>query len=157
LTDAGTLESAFVEIAAASPPFSSVLVWRPDEFDNPLKAPGVLTSACCLRTTTAGSRAVVYRTTADQGIAGIYDFLSAAFQHPDMGWAAYGVLHRVDPHLPRADLLADQQVSGVFAHIQGRRSLPDAVARRLRCLLPDPPFATLPEPLPQWVEPASPR
>ena len=120
----------------------SVLVWRPGELDSPQKAPGVLTSACCLRSTVAGDRAVVYRTMADQGIVGIYDFLSDAERHPDRGWAAVGVLHQVDPYLPRADLLADENLARVFAHIQGRRTIPVPAARRLMGLLPNPPFAT---------------
>ena len=69
----------------------SVLVWRPDGFDDPLKAPGTVTSVCCLRSTAAGDRAAVYRAGSDQGIiAGIYDFLSDAFPHPPRRWAADG-------------------------------------------------------------------
>ena len=129
----------------AGPPVSSVLVWRPNGFDNRLKAPAVPTSACCLRSTTAGSRAVVYRAAVDQGIVGVYDFVSASFPRPEGGWAAYGVLRRLDRPITRAQLLADRDLSQVFAHIQGRRSLPDAAARRLEKLLPDLPFATVPE------------
>lgn len=126
------------------PPCSSVLVWRPAEFDDPRKAPVVLTSTCCLRSTTVGSRAVVYRAAFDQGIVGFYDFLSDAVRQAGGGWTADGVLHRVDPFLPRADLLADEQLSTVFAHIQGRRTIPAAAARRLLSLLPNPPFAARP-------------
>ena len=121
----------------------SVLVWRAGELDGPEKAPGVLTSACCLRSTAAGDRAVVYRARSEQGIIGVYDFLSDAVRRADGGWAAQGVLHRLDPHLPRADLLVDEALAGVFAHIQGRRTVPVPAARRLMSLLPDLPFATL--------------
>jgi hypothetical protein len=124
----------------------SVLVWRPDGFDDPLKAPGTVTSVCCLRSTAAGDRAVVYRAGSDQGIAGIYDFLSDAFPHPPRRWAADGVLHRLDPYLPRADLLLDQHLAPVFVHIQGRRTLPLDAARRLASMLPNPPFASRLEP-----------
>ena len=123
----------------------SVLVWRPDGFDNLLKAAGTLTSVCCLRSTTAGDRAAVYRAGSDQGIAGIYDFLSDACPHPPRRWAADGVLHRLDPYLPRADLLLDQHLAPVFVHIQGRRSLPPDAARLLTSMLPNPPFPGRPD------------
>lgn len=128
----------------ASTEIRSILVWRAGELDGPEKAPGVLTSACCLRSTTAGDRAVVYRTRSDQGIVGIYDFLSDAVQRSDGGWFAHGVLHRLDPCLPRADLLMDENLAGVFAHIQGRRTIPVPAARRLTSLLPNVPFSTMP-------------
>lgn len=127
---------------APSAEIRSVLVWRAGELDGPEKAPGVLTSACCLRSTTAGDRAVVYRARSDQGIIGVFDFLSDAVPRADGGWSARGVLHRLDPHLPRADLLVDADLAGVFAHIQGRRTLPAPAARRLLGLLPDVPFGT---------------
>jgi hypothetical protein len=124
----------------------SVLVWRPGGFDNPLTAPGTPTSVCCLRSTRAGDWAAVYRAGSDQGIAGIYDFLSDACPQPPRGWAADGVLHRLDPYLPRADLLLDQHLAPVFIHIQGRRTLPLDAARRLTSMLPTPPFAARVEP-----------
>jgi len=96
--------------------------------------------------------AVVYRTMSDQGIVGIYDFLSDADRRPDKGWAAVGILHRLDPYLPRADLLMDEHLVRVFAHIQGRRTVPVPAAHRLMSLLPNPPFAARPESLREATE-----
>lgn len=121
---------------AAGSRVSSVLVWRPHEFDRRLLAPVVPTPACCLRSTTAGSRAVVYRAAVDQGILGVYDFLTDSYPRPDGGWAADGLLHRLEHPITRAELLADPDLAPVFTHIQGRRGLPDAAARRLEELLP---------------------
>ena len=120
---------------------SSVLLWLPSGFTDPDRRPGGLSTACCLRSTTAGARAVVYRTAHDQGIAGLYDFLSDARPRPERGWAAEGVLHLLDPALSRAQLLADPCLSGVFKHLQGRRRLPEPAAHRLNRLLPAVPFA----------------
>lgn len=119
---------------------SCVLVWRPDGFppvdaaaaDGPVLRPSV----CCLRSTTAGTRAVVYRAGADRGVAGVLDFLTDAGPGEGRSWTGQGVLHLLDPFLPRADLLADPHLRPVFVHIQGRRTLPAAAARRLRELLP---------------------
>jgi hypothetical protein len=120
---------------------SSVLLWLPSGFTDPSRPPGGLSTACCLRSTTAGSRAVVYRTAHDQGIAGLYDFLVDARSQPGGGWAAEGVLHLLDPALPRAQLLADPCLAPVFRHLQGRRRLPEPAARRLIHLLPAVPIA----------------
>lgn len=114
---------------------SCVLVWRPDGFpdaDGPVHRPSV----CCLRSTTAGTRAVVYRAGADRGIAGVLDFLTDAEPGDGRAWTGRGVLHLLDPFVPRADLLADEHLWPVFVHIQGRRTLPAPAARRLRELLP---------------------
>lgn len=115
----------------------SVLVWRPEGFDDH-RATAAVTTVCCLRSTLAGSRAVVYRAGADQGIAGVYDFLTDARPRTGGGWVASGVLHLLEPHLPRAALLSDADLAPVFTHIQARRRLPDAAARRLTALLPPP-------------------
>jgi hypothetical protein len=88
---------------------NAVLVWHPGEFRDSAP-PTEVSAASCLRSTTAGSRAVVYRTTADQGIAGVFDFLSDAHRHPDMGWAGYGVLHLLDTPISRHTLLADEHL-----------------------------------------------
>jgi hypothetical protein len=120
---------------------SSVLLWLPSGFADPQRRPGRLSTACCLRSTTAGCRAVVYRTARDQGIAGLYDFMSDARPQPGGGWAADGVLHLLDPALPRAELLADPCLALVFTHLQGRRRLPEPAARRLVSLLNTVPFA----------------
>ncbi|MBW0089477.1 hypothetical protein I4I73_10870 [Pseudonocardia sp. KRD-184] len=130
---------------------SCVLVWRPDGFppvaaatvDGPVHRPSV----CCLRSTAAGTRAVVYRAGADRGVAGVLDFLTDAGPVGGRGWTGQGVLHLLDPFLPRADLLADPHLRPVFLHIQGRRTLPAAAARRLRELLPALPLTTLPPPV----------
>ena len=112
-----------------------MLLWRPDEFPPP-GSPPVPATVCCLRSTTAGSRAVVYRTTADQGVAAVFDFLSDAAPGEGRGSTAHGVVHLLDPHLERAALLHDPELRPVFAHLQGRRRLPDAAGRRLHVLLP---------------------
>jgi hypothetical protein len=120
---------------------SSVLLWLPSGFADPERRPGRLSTVCCLRSTTAGSRAVVYRSARDQGIAGLFDFVSDARPQVGGGWAADGVLHLLDPALPRADLLADPCLSPVFTHLQGRRRLSGPAARRLVGLLTTVPFA----------------
>ncbi|MFR9807322.1 hypothetical protein ACL02T_34255 [Pseudonocardia sp. RS010] len=105
----------------------------------------------------------MYRTTRDQGIVGIFDFLSDAQPHPDMRWAAYGVLRAVTPFLPRDVLLADGDLGSTFRHMRGRKSLPALVGERLLELLPRlPDFATTDELLPgpeehwEWI-PARPE
>ena len=113
----------------------AVLLWRPDEFPPP-GSPPLPATVCCLRSTTAGSRAVVYRTTAGQGVAAVFDFLSDAATGDGRGSTAHGVVHLLDPHLERAALLHDPELRPVFAHLQGRRRLPDAAGRRLHALLP---------------------
>jgi hypothetical protein len=117
----------------------TVLVWRPDEFPLP-GSPPVPATVCCLRSTTAGSRAVVYRSTTGRGVAAVFDFLSDAAPGDGRGWTAHGVLHVIDPHLDRAELLDDPELRAVFAHLQGRRRLPEPAARRLHALLPVVPF-----------------
>ena len=56
--------------AAITPTPDAVLVWHPSELRNPRPNRPELSLASCLRSLTTGSRAVVYRTTADQGVAG---------------------------------------------------------------------------------------
>lgn len=106
----------------------SVLVWRPGAFDDP-PAP-----MCCLRGTRAGSRAVVYRSAVDQGIAGVVEFLTDSRPRAEGGWAAEGVLRRVEL-LPRAVLVEDPVLGVVFRNLQSRRGLPVAAAQRLGELL----------------------
>jgi hypothetical protein len=97
---------------------------------------------CCLRSTTRGTRAVLYRSAADQGLVGVVDFVSDAEPRSGRsGWAADGVLQRFEHYVPRAVLLADPDLAGVFAHLQSRRRLPEPAGRRLAHLLPDLPFA----------------
>ncbi|MGD9990744.1 hypothetical protein [Pseudonocardia sp.] len=96
---------------------------------------GVPTTMCCLRSTVRGSRAVVYRSGHGQGVVGVVDFVSDAVGRPGRGWEADGVYRPVEPPLPRADLLADPVLGPVFAHLQSRRGLPVAAARRLCELL----------------------
>jgi len=99
---------------------------------------GAPRSYCCLRSTAAGTRAVVYRSARDQGVVGVVDFLSDAVPRAGRhGWAADGVFRQVEPYLPRAALLADPDLTAVFAHLQSRRRLPEAAARRLGEMLPD--------------------
>ena len=103
---------------------------------------GVPRSFCCLRSTTGGTRAVVYRSARDQGVVGVVDFVSDAVPRADRpGWAADGVFRPIEPYLSRAALLADPDLAAVFAHLQSRRRLPDAARSRLGELLPDLPPA----------------
>jgi hypothetical protein len=106
----------------------SVLVWRPGGFDDP---PSPM---CCLRATRAGSRAVVYRSASDQGVAAVVDFVGDSEPKPGGGYAAPAVLHPVDL-LPRAVLLADPVLAPTFRSLQSRRALSPEVARRLVELL----------------------
>ncbi|MFD1237882.1 hypothetical protein ACFQ34_31745 [Pseudonocardia benzenivorans] len=92
---------------------------------------------CCLRSTAGGTRAVVYRSGRCQGIVGVVDFLTDAVPRADRGWEADGVFRPVEPHLPRAELLADPDLRPVFAHLQSRRRLPGLARSRLGALLPD--------------------
>lgn len=128
-----------------APPPDAVLVWRPDEFPPP-GGPPVPATACCLRSTTHGDRAVVYRSVAERGIAAVFDVLSVAASGDGRGSTAHGVLHPLDPYLERAALLDDPELRPVFAHLQGRRRLPGPVSRRLHALLPKIPFGDRPWP-----------
>ncbi|GAA4558449.1 hypothetical protein [Pseudonocardia xishanensis] len=110
----------------------AILLWRADE----CAAPGPV-HACCLRATEPGSRAVVYRTREDQGIAGTVDFSSAATSRPGGGWVAAGRFTPLSRPIPRADLLADDVLRPVFRALRSRRGLPDAAARRLAELIGD--------------------
>ena len=104
---------------------SSILLWHADELSAPPAAP------CCLRSTRAGSRAVVYRTGPGGGVAALVDFTADAVQRPDGGWSAPGVVHLLDVPLPRSVLLADEVLGPVFRPLRGRRRLPEPAARRL--------------------------
>jgi hypothetical protein len=117
-------------VARQSPEPTSVLLWRAEEFARP----GAV-HACCLRTTVAGARAVVYRTGSDRGIAGVLDFGADAAPRPQGGWAAPGTLVLLDRPLTRAELLADEDLHAVFASLRSRRSLPGPAARRLAELI----------------------
>ncbi|MGI5128785.1 hypothetical protein ACQEVB_18405 [Pseudonocardia sp. CA-107938] len=97
---------------------------------------GVPQRVCCLRSTTRGSRAVVYRSAAQQGVVGVVDFVSDAVpREGGRGWAADGVFRPVEPYVPRAALLDDPDLAGVFTHLQSRRRLPGPAGRRLRQVL----------------------
>jgi hypothetical protein len=113
----------------AGPLPSSILLWDADEVREPPATP------CCLRSTGAGSRAVVYRTGSDAGVVALVDFTADAAARPHGGWAAEGVVQLLDRPLPRSVLLADDVLGPVFRHLRGRRRLPEPAARRLRSLL----------------------
>jgi hypothetical protein len=106
----------------------SILLWHVEELRHPPAAP------CCLRSTCAGSRAVVYCTGSDGGIAAVVDFTDAATRLGG-GWAADGVVHLLDSAVPRPVLLADDVLGPVFRHLRGRRRLPERAAQRLSRLL----------------------
>ncbi|MCF7549651.1 hypothetical protein [Pseudonocardia sp. WMMC193] len=121
------------------PPPTSVLLWRADD----CAAAGPV-HACCLRETAPGARAVVYRTRAEQGIAGVVDFTAAAGPRPDGGWAAPGVFVPLADPVPRAALLADDTLRPVFATLRSRRRLPEPAARLLARMI-DPPADPRPD------------
>lgn len=104
---------------------SSILLWHAAELHDPPAAP------CCLRSIRAGSRAAVYRTGPDGGVAALFDFTADAAARPEGGWAAEGVVHLLDRPLTRNDLLADDVLGPVFRHLRGRRGLPAPAAERL--------------------------
>lgn len=132
-----------------APAPSSVLVWHPTELSEESTDETRLSLATCLSTTAAGTRGVVYRSTQDQGIVGIFDYLSDAQPHPDMGWAAYGYLRRINPFLPRAELVNDDILRPTFTVMRGRKGLPPRAGERLLDLLPTlPNFSQATEPLP---------
>jgi hypothetical protein len=107
---------------------SSILLWHADELRDPPAAP------CCLRATGAGSRAAVYRTGFDGGVAALVDFTTDA-ACLDGSWAAEGVVHLLDCPVPRPVLLADDVLGPLFRHLRGRRRLPEPAAQRLIRLL----------------------
>jgi hypothetical protein len=113
----------------AGPVPSSILLWNAGELRDPPGAP------CCLRSTRAGSRAVVYRTGPGGGVAALVDFTADAAVRAGCGPAADGVVHLLDRPLPRSVLLADDLLGPVFRHLRGRRRLPEPAARRLGRLL----------------------
>jgi hypothetical protein len=113
----------------AGPLPSSILLWQTAELYDPPAAP------CCLRSTRAGSRAAVYRTGPDGGVAALVDFTTDAMARPDGGWGAEGVVHLLDSPLARPTLLADDVLGPVFRHLRGRRRLPASAAERLGRLL----------------------
>lgn len=110
---------------------NSILLWHADELRDPPRAP------CCLRATRAGSRAVVYRTGPDSGVAALVDFVADAVKRPHGGWAAEAVVRLLARPLPRGALLDDEVLGPVFRHLRGRRRLPEAAALRLARLLSD--------------------
>jgi hypothetical protein len=104
---------------------SSVLLWDAAEVADPPAAP------CCLRTTVAGDRAVVYRTGRHAGVVALAEATADARPRPDGGWWAPVAVHRPAVELPRAELLADPVLAPVFRYLRGRRRLPADAARRL--------------------------
>lgn len=113
----------------AGPAPTSVLLWNAEELLDPPASP------CCLSSTRAGDRAVVYRTGPGGGVAAVVDFTADAVRRADGGRSAAGVVHLLDDPLPRAVLLADDLLGPVFRHLRGRRRVPGPAARRLERLL----------------------
>lgn len=109
---------------------TAVVLWTPDEFPPP--GTSTAASACCLRSTVAGTRLVVYRTGADRGVAAVLDVTSVT---ADPVPTAHGTLHALESYLPREHLLADRDLAPVFGPLRSKRRLPDAAADRLRELL----------------------
>ena len=104
---------------------SSILLWDAAEVVEPPARP------CCLRTTAAGDRAVVYRTGPGGGVVALADAVTEARARVEGGWWAPFVVHRLAVPLSRADLLADDLLAPVFRHLRGRRRLPADAAGRL--------------------------
>jgi len=136
---------------------TSVLVWDPAEVHRWAELTDMRGwwIAGCLSATEAGSRAAVYQTREDQGIVGFFDFGCGAFEHEDLGYAAYGRPVPLPRPVPRQGLLADPALHEVFQQIQGRRRLPAAAQGSLASLVSLPPFEALDDPLPDegedWV------
>lgn len=108
---------------------SSILLWDATEVADPPAAP------CCLRTTAAGDRVVVYRTGPGGGVEALADVLADARPRADGGWWAPLRVHRLAVPVSRPELLADEVLAPVFRHLRGRRRLPAEPARRLRDLV----------------------
>ena len=139
---------------AAPPPPTEVIVWHPSEltdFD-----PDGLHVSSSLSSAAPGTRGVIYCSTRDQGIVGLFDFASSAEKHPDLNWTAYGLPQLLDVPITRAELLADEHLHPVFRHIRGRRGLTPDASARLHELLSSVPARQPTEPLPvgevwRWV------
>ncbi|SFN91505.1 hypothetical protein SAMN05216207_102460 [Pseudonocardia ammonioxydans] len=108
---------------------SAILLWDAAEVADPPAAP------CCLRTTAAGDRVVVYRTGPGGGVEALADVLADARPRADGGWWAPLRVHRLTVPVLRQELLADEVLAPVFRHLRGRRRLPVDPARRLRDLI----------------------
>jgi hypothetical protein len=119
-----------VHTVSAAP--SSVLLWNAEELHDPPAAP------CCLRSTRAGARAVVYRTGPGGGVVALVEFTADAEPRAEGGWHAPAVVRPLEHPLPRAVLLADDLLGPVFRHLRSRRRLPEAAAERLMALLDAP-------------------
>ena len=138
---------------------SSLLVWHPTELPEGFGIDEEISLASSTSTAKAGDRGLVYRTTRDQGIVGIFDLLSDAHRHPDMRWAAYGILRRIDPFVPRADLMRDEILRPLFSTMRGRKNIPEDLRLRLLSRLPQLPLlaTTHHEPIPspdehwEWI------
>jgi hypothetical protein len=139
------------EVVDGAPPApTQIIVWHPSELDD--FSPGGLHMSSSLSSTRAGTRGVIYRTTADQGVVGVVDFASDATEHPDLGWTAYGVPQLLDEPITRAEMLADPLLRPVFAGIRGRRAVPTAASGRLDELVRHVPARRPAEPLPPASE-----
>lgn len=108
----------------AGPAPTSILLWDAAELHDPPTHP------CCLRSTRAGDRALVYRTGPGGGVAAVVDFTEDAVER-----SAACVVHLLDDPLPRSALLADDLLGPVFRHLRGRRRIPEPAARRFEELL----------------------
>lgn len=133
---------------------SSLLVWHPTELPASFGSSRELVLASALSSTRAGDRGLVYRTTRDQGIVGVFDFLSDAHAHPDLRWAAFGILREITPFVPRDRLVTHPELRATFSTVRGHKSIPDGVAGARRGAAGTPPFTTAKVPLPsadeQW-------
>lgn len=102
-------------------------------------------------TTRPAERAVVYRTTSDRGIAGVFDFATRAFRHPDLGWAAFGRPLALAAEVPRSTLLRHGALEPVFRRIQGRRRLPREAALQITRIIESlPPWQSVDDALPDF-------
>ncbi len=126
------------EVAAArtAPRPSILLVWDPMEVARwqELDELNGWWIAGTVSSTSAGDRAVVYRTKHDQGLAGVFDFASPAFPHPDLGWAAVGRPLPLDREVTRHELLSSS-VAAIFRYPRGRRTLDSTARKEIASLL----------------------
>ena len=126
-TSAWSWNNRFMSLPDAPQP-SSLLVWRPGEVCRSNQDDGGWWIASALSTVTAGDRGLVYQTVDDQGIVGVFDYATAAFKHPDLGYAAYGRFALLPTPVKREVLLSNRRLSKEFAGRMRRRHLSSALA-----------------------------
>jgi hypothetical protein len=112
---------------------SSIYVWAP-EYVERLEA-GVNQESSCLRTDHPGTRAVIYQAHENQGIVALFDVCTLPEPNHDWNYTVTGRVHLLTEPIRREQLLEIPRLRSVFAHIQGRRRIPQAAQVALTELL----------------------